>query len=272
MKMKRIWMSSLAFGSVLALNLTACGTASEETSNPSITNGRVIENTEFPSVVLLYDAKMGGICTGTFVSDDTVISAGHCTMSGKIDAEGNVAGKLLLINARNIQAGDVEVLAESVSAVRNPLWDKNGKNVNKFDLSVIKFPKGTAKAVSPLATVKPKVNDQFVIVGFGLNQSKALWDSSTAGVKRVGANFVQAVTGGFIQFKGLSSTTTADGTESSASSGDSGGPLFINGKLAGITSGGAADWFGFGSKSTSLYIDLSSPESKAFLAKNLKIN
>lgn len=264
MKMNRIVMSSLlSASSVLAL--TACGTG-EETSSQKIVNGREITNAEHPSVVMLYDSKAGGICTGTFISEDTVISAAHCTMSGKIDSLGNVAGPgLAIVNVKNLALGQVELVAEAVKMVRNPLWEKNGKNVNKWDLSVLTFPKGTAKAVSQLASVKPRVGDQFEIVGFGLNQSKNLFDGSTAGVKRTGGNTVQSLIDGFIQFKGQSATTTADGTKSSASGGDSGGPLFIDGKLAGITSGGAADWFGFGSMSTSLYIDLSSPESQAFL-------
>lgn len=272
MKMKRILMSGLlSASSILALN--ACGTQEEETSSQKITNGREIANDEYPSVVMLYDAKIGAICTGTFIADDTVISAAHCTMSGKIDAAGNVTGaKLAIVNVKNLALGQVELVAETVKMVRNPLWEKNGKNVNKWDLSILTFPKGTAKAVSDLATAKPKNNDAFTIVGYGLNQSKNLFDGSTAGIKRIGSNNVQSVSDGFIMFKGQSATTTADGTKSSASGGDSGGPLFINGKLAGITSGGGADWFGLGSSSTSLYVDLSSPESQAFLSAHLPSN
>lgn len=73
-----------------------------------------------------------------------------------------------------------------------------------------------------------------------------------------------SISGGFIQFTGVDSTTTADGTDSSSASGDSGGPLFINGKVAGVTSGG------FG-RTRSLYIDLWSAESQAFLSKNLTL-
>lgn len=267
MKMKRILMSGLLSASSL-LALGACGTQNAETSEQKITNGREIDNDEYPSVVMLYDPKMGAICTGTFITETTVIAAAHCTMSGKIDSQGNVNGKLLIVNVRNLATGDVEVIAESQAMVRNPLWEKNGKNVNKWDLSLLTFPKGVSKAVSEFATAKPKVSDPFTIVGYGLNQSKNLFDGSSAGVKRIGTNTVAAIWDGFIQFKGQSATTTADGTKSSASGGDSGGPLFINGKLAGITSGGGADWFGLGSSSTSLYVDLSSAESKAFLSKH----
>ncbi|MES2744342.1 MAG: trypsin-like serine protease [Bdellovibrionota bacterium] len=265
MKMKRILMNSLlSASSLLALN--ACGNQDTSTSEQKITNGKVIANSDYPSVVMLYDAKMGAICTGTFVTETTVIAAAHCTMSGEIDSQGNVDGSLLIVNVIDLAAGEVQAIAESTSMVRNPLWEKNGKEVNKWDLSLITFPKGTAKAVSDFATAKPKANDALTIVGYGLNQSKNLFDGSSAGIKRVGANTVTAVSDGFIQFKGQSATTTADGTKSSASGGDSGGPLFIGGKLAGVTSGGGADWFGLGSSSTSLYVDLSSAESRTFLS------
>jgi secreted trypsin-like serine protease len=267
MKMTRILVSSLLSVSGF-LALSACGSQDATTSEEKITNGKVLNGSEYPSVVMLYDQKIGAICTGTFVTDRTVISAAHCTMSGKIDAKGNVDGSILIVKVKNLEAGEVELIAESEAMVRNPLWESNGKNVNKWDLSLITFPKGTAKAVSDFATSKPKVRDTLTIVGYGLNQSKNLLDGKSAGVKRVGTNTVTAVSDGFIQFKGQSATTTADGTKSSASGGDSGGPLFVNGKLAGITSGGGADWFGLGSSSTSLYVDLNSPESKAFLSQH----
>ncbi len=268
-KMKRLFVSGLMAASSI-VGLSACG-VQEDTSSQKITNGLEIASDEYKSVVMLYDPKQGAICTGTFISDDTVISAAHCTMSGKANAQGNVTGSLVIVNPINIQAGQVEQVAKTIKMVRNPLWEKNGKNVNKWDLSVLTFPKGTARAVSEIASSAPVAKDPFVIVGYGLNQSKNLFDGSTAGVKRLGNNVVGSVTDGFIQFKGQSATTTADGTKSSASGGDSGGPLFVDGKLAGITSGGAADWFGFGSSSTSLYVDLNSPESQAFLSKHITL-
>jgi hypothetical protein len=177
--------------------------------------------------------------------------------------------KLAIIKISDPVNKKAELVAESTAVVRNPLWDKNGRNVNKWDLSLITFPEGTAKAVSELASVPAKSKDKFTIVGFGLNQMKDVSNGDSAGVKREGANTVSSISGGFIQFTGKDSTTTGDGTDVSSASGDSGGPLFINGKVAGVTSGGG--WGGFG-RTRSLYIDLWSAESRAFLGKYLELN
>lgn len=249
--------------------IAACGTAPADRSEVKVTNGREVGEAEYPSVVLLYDSVQGGICTGTFITPTVVLSAAHCTMAGNVDADGNVDSKLAIIKITDPVNKKAEFIAESVSIVRNPLWDKNGRNVNKWDLSLITFPAGTSKAVSDLAAVQAKAKDKFTIVGYGLNQMKDMSNGDSAGVKREGANSVSSVTGGFIQFTGKDSTTTGDGTDVSSASGDSGGPLFINGKVAGVTSGGG--WGGFG-RTRSLYIDLWSAESQAFLSKHLTVD
>ncbi len=247
----------------------ACGVAPTDRSEVKVTNGREVGESEYPSVVLLYDKVQGGICTGTFITPTVVLSAAHCTMGGNVDADGNVDLKLAIIKITDPVNKKAELVAESTAIVRNPLWDKNGRNVNKFDLSLITFPEGTSKAVSDLATVAAKAKDKFTIVGFGLNQMKDMSNGDSAGVKREGVNSVSSISGGFIQFTGKDSTTTGDGTDVSSASGDSGGPLFINGKVAGVTSGGG--WGGFG-RTRSMYIDLWSAESRAFLGKHLELN
>ena len=255
---------SVAFVSMMG----ACGVA-EQDSASKIVNGKSIDNADYPSVVLLYDAKVGAICTGTFINETTVVSAAHCTEGGKVDALGNVTGALSIITVKNLAAGEAQLVATSTRIVRNIKWDKAGKNVNKYDLSLITFPVGTAKAVSSFAAATPKVGARFTIVGYGLNQSKNIMDGASAGVKRLGENVVSSVSLGFIQFTGASTTTTADGTNVSAGAGDSGGPLFVDGKLAGITSGGgSAGWFS--NKTKSLYIDVNSTDSQAFIKKFLK--
>lgn len=249
-------------------SLVACGTGPDQSSSDvKVTNGREVQEGEFDSVVLLVDQKAGSICTGTLIRPTVVLTAAHCSMTGSIDSEGNVRGELSVVKVRDFAKKEVELIATSSRIVRNPLWDANGKNVNKFDLGLVFFDKPLPFEVSELASRPAQVGDNVEIVGYGLNQSGNIFDSSSAGVKRFGTNRVQNLNDGFIQFSGANKTTTANGTNSSASSGDSGGPLFIKGQVAGVTSGGG--WGGFG-KTVSLYINLWSPESQAFLKKNLK--
>lgn len=258
--------SFLAFG--LLGFVTACGVSPEHDSQSKVTNGREVSDSDYPSVVLLYDKTAGAICTGTFVTPTQVLTAAHCTMGGAVSADGSVALSLSIIKISDVVNKKAELVAESVSVARNPLWDKNGKNVNKWDLGVVSFAPGVAKAVSGLSSVRAAAGDKLTIVGYGLNQMANTTDGSSAGVKREGSNKVASLSDGFIQFTGKDKTSNGDGTDSSAGSGDSGGPLFIKGKVAGVTSGGGFGGFG---RTQSLYIDIWSPESQAFLSKHLAL-
>ena len=245
--------------------MTACGQRSMDRSGSSVkvTNGTEIGNEDFPGVVLLYDAKIGSICTGSFVTETVVLTAAHCTMGGEVDRFGEVDHQLEIIEIDGNDKSSARVVASSTRVVRNPLWDFAGRNVNRYDLGLVFFEPGVAKDVVSLASEPAKVGDDFVIVGYGLNTSTAN-DPSSARIKRMGNNTVSQITDGFIQFDGKSKTTNGDGTDVAAGSGDSGGPLLIAGQLAGVTSGGG--WGGFG-RTRSLYIDLHSETSKEFLEK-----
>lgn len=251
---------SVALG--LGLALSNCGT--EATTDIKVANGTVIPETSFPSVVLLYDQK-GSICTGTFVTEEIVLTAAHCTMSGDVDAEGNVDLTLGIIEVEDMSAGKAKLVAKSTKIVRNTAWDKAGRAVNRYDLGLVYFPAGTAKALSKISSSPARRGDDFTIVGYGLNQTNDLSDGSSAGTKRAGDNTVSSVSGGFIQFYGATKTSTGDGSNASSSSGDSGGPLFIDGDIAGVTSGGGNS---FG-RARSMYIDLHSSTSREFLGKYL---
>ncbi|MBF0443919.1 MAG: trypsin-like serine protease [Oligoflexales bacterium] len=255
---------------ILAAGLVGCGSVRDISSELTVTNGKVISEGEYPEVILLHDPAAGAICTGTFIKDDTVLTAAHCTMQGKeID---KTSGKVnhTIYWAEVVADGEkrkAEKIAASTAIYRNPLWDEEFKKqqVNKYDLAIVEFPPGTAKATARISSQKVKEGDTLTIVGYGLNyvpKSKTEIDKTSAGVKRMGTNKVSNLYRGFIYFSGATETTTADGTTVNASMGDSGGPLFIDGNLAGITSGGGRDLFGRGA---SLYIDLQTEESKAFL-------
>ena len=242
----------------LSLGLVNCGV--ESGSDIKVANGTVIPETSYPSVVLLYD-QAGSICTGTFITDEIVLTAAHCTMSGKVDSQGNVDLTLGIIEIEDAEENKAKLVAKSTRIVRNPLWDRNGRNVNRYDLGVVYFPEGTARAVSRITDYPARQGDDFTIVGYGLNQTLDMNDGSSAGVKRVGYNSVSSVSGGFIQFYGQTKTTSGDGSNASSGSGDSGGPLFIDGEIAGVTSGGGNSW----GQARSLYVDVHSSTSRDFL-------
>jgi hypothetical protein len=92
------------------------------------------------------------------------------------------------------------------------------------------------------------------------------------GLKRDGTNVVDDVADGFITFIGTPQAAEGiePGTKVLAGSGDSGGPLFIDGKLAGVTSGGGLYWAGSGYDGLSYYVDINSESSRSFLETVLK--
>jgi hypothetical protein len=259
---------------VLVLGFTtACGRSASEASAVKVTNGVAIAENTFPSTILLVSMSAEGqsICTGTFINDSQVITAGHCV-------EGHSPSKPSIYYATE-KGGQMVPVAQAVSFVRNPKYSF-AEGVSQYDLSVINFPARTAPAVTPLAEAAPEVGEEFTIVGYGNNAnflSKGVLDGAGAGVKRAGKNFISAVEEGMITFAGLTGVETAPvqgekaGELVSSGSGDSGGPLFVNGKIAGITSGGGLSKTEDGlDVAISLYVDVNSPVSRAFLATVVK--
>ncbi|WP_141733680.1 trypsin-like serine protease [Oligoflexus tunisiensis] len=255
---------------LLASALIGCG-GSAQKSETKVTNGRAIAESSYPSVVLLVmqTDEGQGICTGTFVNDSQIVSAGHCVDG--LDSE-DPAIYLVTINAE----GQYVATAKAVSFAQHPNYSIR-LGVSPYDVSVINFEDDTAPAVSSLATRAPSAGDALTIVGYGNNVNEFdRWGNLTgsgAGTKRVGTNEVGSVSGGFINFLGLPEADgeTDEGTLVSSGSGDSGGPLFVSGKLAGITSGGGLRSDGRGGYvATSKYVDINSRYVKSFFESELK--
>ncbi len=267
--MKSVAYKILGTG-LLASTLIGCGTSAQN-SETKVTNGREIAESTFPSVVLLVmeTAQGQGICTGTFVNDSQIISAGHCV-------EGlDPADPSLYVVTTNAQ-GEYVATAKAVSFKRHPSYNIR-LGVSPYDVSVINFNADSAPATSAVATRSPTAGQTLTIVGYGNNVNEFdSWGQLTgsgAGTKRAGTNSVGSVTGGFINFNGLPEAdgATTQGSLVSSGSGDSGGPLFVNGQLAGITSGGGLRSDGRGGYyATSKYVDVNSAYVKSFLSSQLK--
>ena len=253
-------------GTTLVSVLVGCGAAQDPATSGSdvkVTNGREVAESDFPSVVLLYMPDITSICTGTFVNNAQVVTAGHCV-------EGLDSENPNMVIVREVD-GKLTAVAKAIRYQRNPNYNID-LGVNPNDLSVVTFPANTAPATTRVTTVTPRAGDAFTIVGFGnnenfINESGEL-DGSGAGVKRAGSNRVSSVSGGFISFTGVPGAGQARaGQQVSSGAGDSGGPLFINGRLAGVTSGGGLRQTSSGPVAQSFYVDLTSSASRAFLSR-----
>lgn len=209
-------------------------------SSVKVLNGVEVASDEYPEVQKLDRSYSDKICTGSFVSHNTFLTANHC-----VDLHDHTAQELSVNGVHPIAAYDHPFLSMG----------------RKYDLAVLIFPSHTSDSFTSILNRNPVAGDSLTIVGFGINQSEA-----DRGVKRKGTNTLDSVMDGVLTFTGdarpqvgSDGTSISTGEDVSARGGDSGGPLFIQGMLAGTTSGGG------GNKSH--YVDLNSDQSRFVLQK-----
>ena len=254
--------------------MAACGKDQEGQSKIKVTNGLEIDRSDYPSVVLLL-LNGRSICTATFVNDSQVVTAAHCVAalrSSRPDIR--LVEPILDENGQTrfqVRARAKDFVVQGDYSLR----ENNG--VNPLDLAVVNFPAHTAPGVRAISSYSPEVDQEITIVGFGNNKNSVdeagQQSGQGSGTKRVGRNFVAEKADGMITFAGLAEATEdiPAGDWTASGSGDSGGPLFIRGRLAGITSGGGVMRDEEGNKlSISKYVDLNSQDSRNFLAENLR--
>lgn len=192
----------------------ACGKTSEVDLDvlESPSNRSLIVTSDYPAVVMVVMPGGQGICTGTFVSPRTVLTAAHCTLEEGTYTVVSSFGMFRTRVKRNFGPGtlqDPEDLALLVfsSAVANPR-------------------KGQVIAVGS----QPDLAEKVRLVGFGCNDLETRLGT---GVKRTGTNQVAKV-GDYLELytprvavTAAASTRGLLGSDNRTGTcfGDSGGPL-----------------------------------------------
>lgn len=217
----------------LFVTIVAVACAREHDADDSalkVINGKTVDETEHPAVY-----SIGG-CTATFVSDSTMITAGHCVTPG-----GSVQ-----LRKRST--------ARSTKIIRNPRYTGTGLQ----DTAIVLFPAGTSAHWLPVQKQIVQSNDDVLLVGYGCTLS-----TGKSGEKRIGTNKIAATSGGVISLR-RGTTGPESGTDATLCPGDSGGPLLKGNTIVGI----ASYWDG-GAGRLSGHADVTHSENQKFLQSTL---
>ena len=212
----------IAFG----LSLTSCNPGMVQNSKSKIIGGQDAGQDILPWAVRM-SIDGSSLCTGSFVSPNTMITASHCVSKGS-----------------SVVVARYE--AKSVKIIEHP---KSTDEVEPVDIAIVMFPANTAKIWTRLTNRHPAAGDQVEMIGYG---SCTRWDGPDTGTRRCrGSNKISGFEDRMIE------TARSDGV--ALSPGDSGGPLFYaDESIVGIASGG---YLGNGSR----HVNLLLPENQAFL-------
>jgi hypothetical protein len=223
----------------LAIGAVQCQHATARSSALKVVGGE-IDLQSFPATVgytiLDVNDDLIAYCTGTFVRDDLLITAGHCATMDDA-AKFVVYSKLAPLS---------QTRPSSIEYSTHPYYNgPEGGGPVPYDLAFIFFPKGTAPSamISPVTSAvntPPDVDSVVTMVGYGDATSE--WEALSLGERRIGHNKV-ADNVRVQQLFNMIAVTTASGPTSvsnaSINHGDSGGPLYDDkGTLVGTTQSG----------------------------------
>jgi hypothetical protein len=214
--------------------LASCG-KDEQQSDVKIDSGRFITSDS--------ENKVSGVvsisgCTATVVSDNTLVTAGHCVSEGR---QVCVSGG----SSPRVCSSKVYVPAEW----KRQAWES--------DIAVVVFPDATFKHFFEVATEELRRDQPVVMVGYSKYSISA--QDANKGSKRWGRNIVS-----LFQFGNVIVTNYgSSGDKVAVNPGDSGGPMFHECKLVGVTS--RTNGYGTFAGKTSLHTNVQYKRNMDFL-------
>lgn len=201
------------------------------------------------------------ICSGAFIAKNAIVTAGHCIVS-------NDATKIRYLGNTSVPAGkltDSFSKGEKVKTVVTRGDNYIGSNVDpmnedsrKNDIAIIIFENDIAPAVLSVASERPSVGSFAVLVGYGLDTFASSAPAGYVYRQQAGNNEVIASSSAV-----PTSLLTFDSRGAAVNFGDSGGPVIVGDKLAGVASSRVILSNGL---NLSLYVDvLSTPAQELIL-------
>ena len=241
---------SLLFVARLAMIFIVTGSIScrprvKANSDVKVTNG--IKTDKLPAVTCL---NVGfGCCTGVFINETTMLTAGHCLGENSADEY------TLSVN------GTAPTEKHYVASAYPKPWESPGQ-----DLAILKFPPTVTRSLGissflPISQTAPRPGDPVTLIGFGKTDHS---DNRTKGVKHYGSNNISAIEDWKIYLRGVSGPTNTPGINVVADSGDSGGPLLnASDEIIGVAS--MADMIE--GEFWATYVSIQNENAKKFLAE-----
>lgn len=224
----------------LVASCLGCGVSRETESlhGLAVVGGLEVPDGEWQEVVRI--TQNGAVCTAVFVSQRTLLTAAHCLEDG----------------------GAVRVQLPSHTETASLYYIHPSYRVRwwEHDLAVVQLDRDAAPAFSLVSAHAPVVGNDLQIVGYG---TSSLYGSGTF-AKRYGNNVVRSVGNGRIAFRGYDEPGRApEGMTVLNAPGDSGGPMYVDGNVVGVSSSISVEPRGQGRNG--YYSDLHHPPNLSFL-------
>ncbi len=139
----------------------------------SITSGKAVaqDNPQFKSVVgirmIIPGGEYAGICTGTLIQEDVVLTAAHCLK----DEEHKYSDIFVIFN-NDVRGVPRQFTRRAVRGIVHHAY-VDGRNSNSHDIALLKFTGGLPAGYKVAPLMKPGMSlvrgDKITVAGYGIN-------------------------------------------------------------------------------------------------------